>query len=258
MDLVTKRVSIFLSLALLSMFSLHPNTVSAQEVVIESADGRSMGMMAIPGGLIILEGEEGALVRRRIVASATDETPDIQENDRIIFLDGTRISSVNQFNNLYHGIAVGDEVKVGIQRGEAKMIRSFIKQEMQDSYSSNSDGATMQFQFSTSGSGGVADLENRSMWPAGFLVGERDGKVVVGTSLPLPNKPESLAAIKTDDVIISLNDTLIKSASQLLAAYEKINVGDDVTVTYQQAGETQKAMFKKQEPPQMRMEVRSN
>ena len=148
MDLATKYLSTLVCLVLVVVF-FQPSTASAQEVVIESADGRSMGMMAIPGGLIILEGEEGAVVRRRIVTNATDETPDIKENDRIIFLDGTRINSVDQFNNLYHGIAVGDEIKVGIQRGEAKMIRSFVKQEMQNSYSSNSGGATMQFQFST-------------------------------------------------------------------------------------------------------------
>ena len=256
MRYVTKYTSLLLfNSFLLASFVSVP--VFSQQMVFESDEDGNMAMLAIPGGLLIVQGEE-ARVERRIVPSATDETPDIQEGDQIIFLNGTRIETTSHLRELFEPIEVGAEVKVGIQRGENKMIRAFAKAEMQNSYSSNEGGRVMRFEMGGPEGGAMEGLENRGMWPAGFIVGEKDGQVIVGGSMPLPNKAEALADVKAGDTIVSLNGTEITSVEQLNSEYESIAVGDDVTVEVKNEDGTEKLLFKKPEPPQMRMQVRRN
>ncbi len=245
---------LFAFLLLPAIFQLQ---VHAQEMVFRSSEDGSLAMLPIPGGLLILEGEDEARVMDRIVNEESDETPDIKQGDLIIFLDGERISSAEQFNTMFESIAVGDEVKLGIQRGEDKMIRTFTKQEMQQNYSGNNGGVVRSFQFSGPGGPGE-DLPNANLWPAGFMVGERGNQVVIGASLPLPNKAEALEALKQGDAILNLNGTSIKTVDELLAGYEAITVGDDVTLEYEHDGETHKVLFKKPEPPRMRMQIERN
>ena len=76
--------------------------------------------------------------------------------------------------------------------------------------------------------------------------------------MPLPDKAEALAAIEAGDIIRSINDTKITSVEQLNSTYEAIEVGDDVTVEIESGGATKTLMFKKPEPPQMRMQIRTN
>lgn len=221
-----------------------------------------MAIMAIPGGMLIVEGEEEARVRRSMApAQPGNQNIDVKEGDLIIFLNGTRITSTRQLNELYEEIEIGAEIKLGIQRGGNKMIRSFDKPELQDNYSSSDGSGGRVMSFSTTGSPGsglMSDLENPGMWPAGFLVGEKDGAVIIGNSIPLPNKAEALSDIKEGDVIVSLDGTAITNVKQLNTVYEEIMVGDDVTLEIRNDEGTQKVMFKKPEPPQMRMQVRTN
>lgn len=254
----------FLTLILLLFTAnlLTPSPGQAQQMVFQSADDGSMAIMAIPGGMIIVEGQEEARVRRSIIPGQSGaEKVDIQEGDLIIFFNGTRIKSTNQLNELYEKIEIGAEIKLGIQRGENKAIRSFEKPELQDNYSSSDGSGSRVMSFSTTGSPGgelMASLENPGMWPAGFLVGEKDGEVVIGGLIPFPNKAAALSDIKEGDVIASLDGTAVTSVSQLNKTYENIPVGDDVTLEVRNEAGTEKVMFKKPEPPQMRMQVRTN
>lgn len=229
----------------------------AQEMVFRSSDDGSIAMLPIPGGLLIIEGESEARVMDRMVPESNDDTPDIQQGDLIIFLDGERIASAEQFSKLLERIDVGEEIKLGIQRGESKMIRSFNRTEMQHAYSSNEGGQVRSFQFSGPGGGGL-DLPNANLWPAGFMVGEKGNQVVIGDVIPLPNKAEALEELKQNDAIVSLNDTPINTVDELLSGYEAIEVGDDVTLEYERNGERRQVLFKKPEPPRMRMQIERN
>lgn len=237
-------------------------TSLAQQMIFRSSDDGSMAIMAIPGGMLIVEGQEEARVRRSMApAQSGTEIIDIKEGDLIIFLDGTRITAANQLNELYEKVEIGTEVKLGIQRGENKMIRAFKKPELQENYTSTEGNGARVMSFTTDGPANgdlLRDLENPGMWPAGFFVGEKDGEVIVASIIPLPNKAEALSGIKEGDVIVSLDGTAITSVKQLNKAYEEILVSDDVTLEIKHQGNTEKLMFKKPEPPQMRMQFRSN
>ncbi len=141
------------------------------------------------------------------------------------------------------------------------MIRAFKKPELQENYSSTDGNGARVMSFSTGGPANgdlMRDLENPGMWPAGFLVGEKEGEVIVAGVIPLPNKAEALSDIKEGDVIVSLDGTAITSVAQLNKAYEEVSIGDDVTLEVKNEGDTKKVMFKKPEPPQMRMQIRNN
>ena len=104
----------------------------------------------------------------------------------------------------------------------------------------------------------MTGMENMNLWPAGFMVGEKDGNVVIGGSMPIPNKAEALSTLKEGDIISSLDGSPIESVDQLLTAYKEIAGGDDVTIEDKRADESGKIMFKKPDPPQMRMRIERN
>ncbi len=233
---------------------------TGQQMVFQSSDNEPMTMLAIPGGMVLVGGFDEARIARRIVpSSAATETPDLQEGDRIIFLNGARINSAEQLETLYEEIDVDAEVKLGIQRGEEKMIRAYNKPEPQRSYASDNGGRVMRFEVGGPGGGGdMQGLANRNLWPAGFLVGEKDGNVVIASSMPIPGKAEALSALSEGDQISRLDGADIRTVEQLLAAYEEIVVGDDVTIEYKFGNDIGKIMFKKPEPPRMRMRIQQN
>ena len=251
----TKITPYVLAILLLCSATMQAN---GQEMIFRNAEDGSVAMLSIPGGMLLVEGNDAARVSRRIVPTAGNETPDIQEGDLIIFVDGQRIASTDQLRTLYDEIAIDAEVKLGIQRGENKMIRSFIKPETQSSYSDDSGGRVMRFEMAGPEGMNMAGLENQGLWPAGFIVGEKDGEVVVGGSIPLPNKAEALSGVESGYIIVSLNGTAITSVESLNATYDALQVGDDVTLEVRSDSGVEQLMFKKPEPPRMRMNVRSN
>ena len=247
MPAVTRILTVFIACIL-----AYP--AAGQDVVERTAD-EAVAMMPIPGGIAIIEGETEARVARRLISERTDATPDIQEGDRIIYLDGTRIESAGQFRALFDAIPVDAEVKLGIQRGEEKMIRSFVKPAMQSSYTSNDGGRVMRFQMAGPGRPEMEGLANRAFWAAGFVVGEKDGHVVIGGSMDIPGKADVLAGVAAGDVIVSLNGVDITSADQLTRTYDAIAVGDDVTLVVEGKDPM---LFKKPEPPQIKMRFDQN
>ncbi len=155
-ELIMTKVttSIYLATLLFLFFtcSFSASTSLAQQMVFRSSDDGSMAIMAIPGGMLIVEGQEEARVRRSMApAQSGTEGIDVKEGDLIIFLNGTRITSTNQLNALYEKVEIGTEVKLGIQRGENKMIRAFKKPELQENYSSTDGNGARVMSFSTGG-----------------------------------------------------------------------------------------------------------
>ncbi len=52
---------------------------------------------------------------------------DIQKNDEIIIINGTKISTTVELEKNYNDLSVGDEIKLGIKREDKLMIISFKK-----------------------------------------------------------------------------------------------------------------------------------
>lgn len=245
-----------LLLPMLLLALLSPTTSHAQELVFQTSSDGEVALMEMPGGLLVVEGTTEARVVRRVASpDGHAETPDIQEEDLIIYFDGTPIKSAEQLKTLYEEAPEDKEIKLGIQRGDQKMIRTFVKKQMHGDFESEDGGVMVRnFEFNSDGSG-MAALDNQNLWPAGFMVGEKNNEVIVVDALPLPNKAEALQPIQQGDAILMLNGTAVKTVDDLLAGYEAIATGDEVTLTYRQDDQKHEISFEKPEPPRMRMQI---
>lgn len=262
MDTAT-RCSLLFFLVLLAA-AAPGRTTRAQQMVFRPGGAGGAGggqMMAVPGGFVILEGEDQARVSRMMkMPGQAGEAVDLDEGDLILFLNGTRITSVDQLVQLYQKVKAEAEVKLGIQRGEEKMIRTFAKPEQQMQVTPG-EGGTFTFSggapsLSPEDAERMRRLENRGPWAAGFLVGEEDGSVVVAMPIPVPDQDAVLGEIAPGDVITRLNGTKIASVKQLTEAYDALEVGAGVEVEYAGAEGAKTVRFKKPQAP--RMEIRVN
>ena len=178
---------------------------------------------------------------------------DIQREDLIIYLNGNKINTMAELKAFYDAVPTGEEIKLGIQRGEEKMIRSFDKPDPENAAQGN--GMVIRREVSGGAPMGLENLENRTPWPAGFLIGENDEGVVIGMSLPLPGKSEALEVINEGDVIDSLNDSRVETVAELLEIYDAIPVGDDVTLKVLRDGESISATFPRPENRELRIRM---
>ena len=105
------------------------------------------------------------------------------------------------------------------------------------------------------GDGMMRGLKNRGLWPAGFIVGENEGEVVVGLSMPIPNKAQQLEEIKSGDVIVALNGNNVTSVAQLNEIYAAIDVGSEVKVELRREDDTETLTFEKPKAPKMKMVI---
>jgi S1-C subfamily serine protease len=230
---------------------------AAQEFVFEG-DPNSITMMQIPGGIAIVSGETNPAVERVIEppGDRRNDAVDLLKGDRILYLNGTKIGSAGELADAYEAVAVGAEVKLGIQRGEDKMIRSFVKPEPRASFSS--DDGSFRMEIRNEEGPGIPGLTNLAPWPAGFVVGENEGRVVVDRALPFPDKAPELSAIQSGDALVSLDGRPIRSVADLNERYEAIAVGADVKLEYQRKGVSATLSFIKRTAPRMKMQIRTN
>ena len=204
--------------------------------------------MAIPGGMLMLDEEDGqVIIRRKIEMPGGDRgTVDMIEGDAIIYFEGIRIESLDQLTELYESADVDAEVRLGIERGSDRMIRSFIKPEADVQFSSGNGQTTgMQIRMLPGEGEGLEGLSNEAPWSAGFVIGEIDGDVVVAVSIPMIDKEGDLAEITSGDGLVSLNDQKVTSVTQFNELYESLEVGIEITLVIQREGQENTLSFNK-------------
>lgn len=57
---------------------------------------------------------------------------DLKKDDEIIFFNGKKIKNIDELKKIYEAVKVGDELKLGIQRGDSKHIVAFKKIDAKD------------------------------------------------------------------------------------------------------------------------------
>ncbi len=223
-----------------------------QAFTFEADADNPIAMMQVPGGMVIVRGGAEARIERVIYppAAAASDKLDLAEGDLILYINGEAVGSADEMNTLFSGIETGSEVKVGIQRGEQKMIRTFTKP------AAESGNGRMGFRVLEAEGGDM--LANVALWPAGFVVGEKDGAIIVQDAIPFPDKAPELATIEARDVIVSLNATYVTTVAELNTLYEAIPVGESVKVEIEKKGIGSIIVFSKRQAPQMKLMIENN
>jgi len=217
-----------------------------KKIVVDGEDG--VCMLPELGAVII--GEEGAL--KVMAISPGDRRPaayrtiDLQEGDVIVMANGKRLARPPELDSLYKAARVGDAIKLGIKRGDKMMIVNFPKADEKDlpkrkmmvmgGHDGEGDTAaqTMTFtrKFDT-----PTDVDNITpLVGAAVILGDKKGKVVIAGQLDLDEADPRSKELKTGDIVISVADKTITTATAAGEVVMKIADGQDLKFVVERDG----------------------
>jgi PDZ domain-containing secreted protein len=212
-------------------------------------------------GSIIVTDDEGLVVQMagpKETRTKKYQDVDLRDSDRIIMLNGERITTIQQFEDGYKAIEVGNDVELGVKRDMIMMIVSFPKAapdelpRMQTMLISEEDGEISSVEtagdntnitaISSEGLTAIKPLPG-----AGLVVAEKEGDVTVMMVLPNARDVMKENQLEQGDIIQSLQGREISSSKQFSDEFEEIPVGSKVSIKYFRDGETGTTTFIKQE-----------
>lgn len=185
---------------------------------------------------------------------------DIKDGDIILMCNGKRLKTLKELEEAYNTTAIGADFKLGVKRGEERMIVAFAKADPKDL-------PKMQMQMSTTagtmpGGGTVRRMvfggggqDVAPLLGLGIIVGKKDESFKVVGVMQSTGKD---ADFKVDDIVESLNGVKITSTQQLSEMYEKLAVGAKLELKYKRDGKPMQASLTKPEAPQGRVMMRAN
>lgn len=222
---------------------------SVQRIVV---GGEGLFMLPELGAAIV--GESGKVVVR--VMPPADRLPkgvqkaDLKPGDEILMLNGKRVKTAAELKEMYEALKVGEEIGLGVKRGEAMHIVSIKKadpetlpkqQMMIKTVGGDSHGKDVVTKTIKIPSGDNVKV----LTDAGLIIGEKDGGVVILGTLPEADELYSVEKVKDGDIIVSVQDKPVVSVKDLTATYKGIKVGDKVIITLSRDGKTIKTSFDK-------------
>lgn len=230
-------------------------------VAVKSIAAGPGGVFNLPElGAVIIGGEKEIKVEAVLPAELRPKAYkdiDLQSGDLILMMNAKRVKSAKELEEIYNGLKVGEEVKLGIKRQEERFIVTFRKADPKDlpqrmMMVMNTDNAGSQagpnrriVMGGREFSGDVAPLPG-----LGIIAGSKEGgEVRVLELMPGAGSAPPNVALQKDDLILSVNGEKIKSAAQLGDLYEKIAVGAKIDLQYRRAGKTMTVAFAKPPAP---------
>ena len=181
---------------------------------------------------------------------------DLRTDDQIMMFNGMRIKTVDIFDSIYSSLKIGDEIKLGVKRGDMLVMIKFPKADPEempvqrvmmvaDGEAAGDDGelpAGGIYKFS-------GDSENECFLPEiGLVFEEKDGHAVIKSVLP-----EAVKFFKDDVpqkgyVLMEINNTKFSTVKELADIYETVKVGEPVSLKYVYDGYMITTSFAKPKP----------
>jgi len=219
-------------------------------------------MQTMDAGGIFDLGEVGAVVvagEKDLKVDAVmpiDERPkgyaqvDLRAGDLILFVNGKRAKTVQSLRECYDSVAIADTVKLGVQRGKEMFFVSFKKADpttlpvrkmviVGGERPGSGEGKRMQ-SFSFRGADEVRPLPELAV-----VVGQANQQVRILDELPLPGNNTKAVDLRAGDVLQSVNGSAISSFAQFFETFDKIPVGEMVTLKYLRGNTAMTATFAK-------------
>ncbi len=81
----------------------------------------------------VVQLKDGKLIVEKFSSGQNEKEEDkidLKTDDEIQFISGKRVKTIEEFKKLYEAVKTGDEVKLGVKRGDTRFIVSFKKEEM--------------------------------------------------------------------------------------------------------------------------------
>lgn len=220
-----------------------PDLAASQQMMMQRGDG---AVVVLPSGRMAVLGLEADQVVVRGVVEGTGsatETAPVMEGDRIVSIQGASVSALDAFTTAYDAIAEGEEVVLGVLRGNASQTVRFPRPP---------HAAPLQHMVVTSPSGGAGAWSTAS--PAG---GGATEVVIAGAHIRnneqgMPavvfrgsDPAADLVSLRVGDVIVSVNGQTIAALAGLELLYGRVAVGGEVALGIQRGGSEEVVRFAK-------------
>lgn len=184
---------------------------------------------------------------------------DIQEGDVLMMVNGKRVKSIEKLRELFEGLEVGAEIKLGLKRDKSIVIASFAKPDdsqmggmvmmMTQDVEEGQDGGPATITTKTMSFGG-----NDNMVPLiglGIMLTNSDGSLKVGPRMQIQGRKVPEVDLQPEDIILSINDQAVNSAKQFSPVYDAIPDGEQVSLKIKRGDETLAITFVKPASPGM-------
>lgn len=178
---------------------------------------------------------------------------DLKTGDIILMLNGKRVTTAKQFEDLYKAIKAGEEVSLGIKRDGGLRIVKFAradesklpKRQMMMMKSGGPEGES-QVQVQTRDGMKSFSGEGIRILPAsGLVIGLKDKKIVVVGVLPMAAEKITVGEVKENDIIASANGVTFADTDQLLAMIDGLADGAKVELSIVRDGKALTVGFTK-------------
>jgi hypothetical protein len=192
-------------------------------------------------GAVIMQEEGKVKVLHAIESNRRPEgyaDIDLKTDDIIAMANGKKIQTTKDLKDLYDGLAIGAEVKLGIKRGEQMFIATFPKADANKL-------PKIQLRRMVGDDGG-----NMEVFPAvGVVLTQNANKqIIIVDKLPDSSSAVARANVKVNDQLLEMNGKRIPSLKSYSAMYDAIAVGATVSWKLKRSDHTFSISFAKPIP----------
>ena len=227
--------------ALLLVIGAFSNTNAiAQDQQTMTLDAKTSLMLPELEALIV-ENDGEVKVMLRLGKETSKGTGDrLEKGDLILMINGIRIKEIDKLKEVYGALENGEEIKLGVRRGESRFIVSAIKGDKSESKPGAIKSMSMSFQ--TDGDEKVTFITE-----LGLLLTDVEKSVKVDGFIDRL-VPEELKAKNLEDwFIIKIGEKKPASGAEAKALIDAIKVGEDLELTFEKDGEGETITLKKPE-----------
>jgi len=174
---------------------------------------------------------------------------DIQTGDVIKMVNGKSLTSVAALKDIYEGLEIGEEVKMGIMRESRMHLVKFAKGDPKK---------LPQMAVAAMPAGGGMDESATVLIDAGILLTEKDGKLSIMQLVDQILAKFDGGAPREGDIIIELQGKEIKAPSELAEIYSKVKPGDKVSLVLKRDRKIIPLSYTRKDMGNMKIKTRGN
>lgn len=237
--------------ALLLVIGAFSNTKAIAQEQITTLDAKTSLMLPEFEALIV-EKDGEVKVMLRFGNEPSKSTGDhLEKGDLILMINGVRVKELANLKEVYGALEKGEQIKMGVRRGESRFIVSAIKGDKSESKSgaiksismSKSGGTkSMSMSFQTDGDERVTFITE-----LGLLLTDVEKLVKVDGFIDRL-APEELKAKNLEDwSLIKINEKKPATGAEAKALIDAVKAGEDLELTFEKDGEEETIILKKPE-----------
>jgi S1-C subfamily serine protease len=240
--------------------------VQSQEKVVSTTavggpDGEIFMMFEL--GAVVRDTDEGIKVNMVLSLDQRSEeyrSVDLLQGDFIKMMNGKSMKSVADLKAAYEAMKTGEEIKLGIKRGQDLRIVAFPRGDTEnaplmmvmtqqgpgDGAEGEAPGAPQVTRMQVGGD--QIDMEGvEVLFGLGLLIKEVDGHVTVEQVMPFASEVMADNPPQKGDVIVKIQDQEVGTNGELMEIYEGIEAGKEMTLVTLREGEEIVLKFPKPE-----------